>query len=222
MLASPSITHIVFLPNVSIIGVLDADAMIFSYLTEATIMSHDKLIYMRAGPGDNYKMDTVALKEPTPYEFMWVNRFPVWMWRETYQHVRNHIASVWNATFDDAFEQFSSGRFSQFNIMSNYAVQRTPEWYKLVLPNDRRGVVSVGCNICREEDIALGCCVTYGNCSGTENAFLSRYTTYNVTWGRAVTDVYKADLPEFPVDHAGRRACREFFDGEYRPICMNV
>lgn len=177
---------------------------------------------MRTMPGDHYAMDALALKEPTPYDFMWVDRFPIWMWRDTYQHVRNYVSFKWNATFDDAFEQFSGGQFSQFNIMSTYAVRHMKPWYTAVLPNDALGVVSIGCNRCREPDIALGCCVTYGDCTGAENDFLTRYNHANVSWGHDITKAYKAEIPVLPAEHPGRRACGNYLEGKYQPICMDV
>jgi hypothetical protein len=199
---------------------MDADAMIYSYLTTPTIMSPNGRIHLRAMVGDHYKMNRFALDEPTPFDFMWVDRFPIWLWRDTFQSTRNHIAMKWNTTFDRAFSQFTSGTYSEFNIMSSFALHHMQPWYRIVLPDDARGIVSVGCNRCREKDIALGCCVTYGNCSGEENDFLTRYNNVAVAWGTRISAQYKRSLPAFSKNHMGRRACNEYLNGRYKPICL--
>lgn len=177
-------------PSHQVIGVIDADAEIFSYLTRENIFAPDGRIILRAAKApSHYDMDKVALGvTATPYDFMWIDRMPIWFWKSTFANVRNHIASHWNASFNDAFRNFSTSRYSQFNIMAHYAVSFEPDRYLLVDHTSSNGTVSIGCNRCIKEDVAVGCCAVF-NVSCTSDTTIkrrswsvNRYNNYKTVW----------------------------------------
>ena len=163
--------------DADIIGVLDSDATFFSYLTPENILDADGRLRLHVvaptldapqpllrwsatelGTGSGYCNDKLALGEPAPYDAMATDRNPVWFWRETYSGVRSHVARCWGTSFDNAFAQFSSRRYCQFNILANYALTYEPDRYRAVLQTDPSAdIVSVCQNGCfRREDIAIG------------------------------------------------------------------
>lgn len=176
-------------PHHDVIGVIDADAWLISYVTRETIFAPDGRIILRAAKDpSHFHMDTVALGMPTPYDFMWIDRMPIWFWKSTFQNVRKYIASQWNtSSFDDAFRNFSVSRYSQFNIIAHYAVAMEPDKYVLVDHTDLNGTVSVGCNRCWQKDVKVGCCAVFNvSCDGvdskTRTYSINRYYRYHVQW----------------------------------------
>jgi len=171
-----------------ILGAIDSDACIFTYLTEASVLTNDGRIILRAlSTRDSYVADQDALGFDTPFNFMWTDRMPIWFWRSTFKAVRQHISTKFgNITFDEAFRQFSTRQYSQFNIIAHYALKHEPSRYKLVLESSAEGTVNVGDNRCRPGDIRIGCCQTFGvGCQEgdeDETEYLLRYNNGNTSF----------------------------------------
>eukprot|EP00947_MAST-08B_sp_MAST-8B-sp1_P005956 g5956.t1 len=141
-----------------LIGVVDSDACLYSFLTRESVLAADGRVILRAmAGGDDYygEGDALALginnsKAELRWDFMWTEKMPIWLWRGTFERARHHIMDVWGvSSFEEAFRQFSDGhRYSQFNILLNYAATHEPHLYHVV-PNtapEEDGVASVGSN----------------------------------------------------------------------------
>lgn len=187
-----------------VIGVIDGDASLFSYVTRESIFAPDGRIILRAANApDHYHMDKVALGFPTtPYDFMWIDRMPIWFWKSTFAKVRNHISGHWGSSFNDAFRNFSISKYSQFNIMAHYALVMEPDRYVLVDHRNTNGTISVGCNRCLKYDVHMGCCSVFGvGCNTTSSRFrrseiahgLNRFNNYKVAWEKD-TSLLKSHL----------------------------
>lgn len=105
----------------------------------------------------------MASKLDIDLDFMWPNRMPMWYRWETYQNLRNYIASAWKVpNFDDAYIRFyGKQRYSQFTIISSYASLFEPNYYLVITNNDTRGAISVASNRGRDVDIRVGCCRSF-------------------------------------------------------------
>ena len=174
-----------------IISIIGADGCFFSYYTKENIIAPDGRIMLRAGQQQShYQMDKVALKLPTPYEFMYPDRMPMSFWKTTFANVRQFIAKQWNVShFDDAFQEFSRGRYSQFNIIATYAITMEPDKYVLIPHDDFEhtgGTVSVGSNKCRSEDVWRGCCAAFNRECPVDTVqsceSVQRFHTYETAW----------------------------------------
>jgi hypothetical protein len=151
--------------DADIIGVIDADACFFSFLTMESFLQDGRIVSKAMKSGDHYVAgDRMAIYGPNqnqtihlPLDFMWIDRMPLFFWRSTFPMVRAAISKVWKMPFDDAFRQFSTVKFSQFNIMSNLALKHQPDLYSLRV----QGAVSVAGNRCRSGDGRIGCCRTF-------------------------------------------------------------
>ena len=177
--------------NHEIIGVIDADGCFYTHMTRENILTPDGRILLRVGNGtSHYENDKVALGfDEKVYEFMYLNRMPIFFWKSTYENARAHIAKRYNTTFDEAFKQFSLRRYSQFNIIANYALKFEADRYDFKFHTDLEGVVSFGSNYCQRGSVVTGCCAAFDipNCAGPpapeimKKVFLS-YNTYPVSW----------------------------------------
>lgn len=182
-------------PHHEIIGAIDADGCFYSYLTRENILAPDGRIKLRAAHANShYQMDQAALGMPTPYDFMYIDRMPITFWKSTFANVRHHIAKHWNKTFDDAFQEFSVSRYSQFNIIATYAINMEPEKYVLILHDSpsEEGTVSVGSNYCKRGIVNTGCCATYSaeNCTVDPDIVanaINSYANYASTWAENQT-----------------------------------
>lgn len=178
-------------PDHEIISIIDSDGCFFSFYTKENIVASDGRIMLRAGgQQSHYQMDREALKLPTPYEFMYPDRMPMSFWKSTFVNVRQFIAKQWNVSnFDNAFQEFSKGRYSQFNIIATYAITMESDRYVLIPHDDSEhtgGTVSVGSNKCRSEDVWRGCCASFNTECPIDAAQLyesiQRFHTYENAW----------------------------------------
>ena len=185
--------HLDLHTDTDMIGILDADACLNTYLTHESALSDDGRIILRAIGLDppNYANDLKALNISTAMlctalrsseghatqvdcpeghalNFMYTDTMPMWFWRDTLPKCRSYIAQQWNSSFAEAFRQFSKDSFSQFNIMSHCALLLEPDRYKLVLSSDPVGAVFVGANMCKTQDGQIGCCRSFGQSCETE------------------------------------------------------
>ncbi|CAF0920099.1 unnamed protein product [Adineta ricciae] len=152
--------------NSDYIGVIDADAMIFTFMHPIFSIftsKDDRRIVLKAIIGENYHQDKMILQFNSTLDFMWTNRMPMWYRYETFQNLRNYITSVWNEThFDNVFLKFYENQsYSQFNILSNYANRFESNYYRVILNTDSQGAVSVASNRGWYIDIFVGCCQTF-------------------------------------------------------------
>ena len=177
-------------PNHEIIGVIDADGCLFTHMTRENILGPDGRILLRAGNGtSHYQNDKLALGFDHAYEFMFIDRMPIFFWKSTFENARAHIAKHYNTTFDEAFKQFSLAQYSQFNIIANYAMKFEADRYDFKFHTDSKGVLNFGSNYYGRWTVLTGCCAAFDipNCEGhstpavMKHAFLS-YNTYPVSW----------------------------------------
>jgi len=229
--------------DADLIGVMDADSMVYAYLARSSIYDQDARILLRAATGDHYQNDPLALKSTRTasqfLDFMWTDRNPFWLRRETFQNVRNYISNEWEKSFDEAFVAFSDKSYSQFNIIFNYAVVEESNFYRAILPNDSTGVVSVGCNRCRPEDVPIGCCRSFGvECENLQHEWrgnidhLLRFNNYDVSWiGRGdMVDAYysevQKELGEIDPDLVDemKQSCEAYIKGQVRhgALCVEL
>lgn len=183
-----------------IIGVIDSDAMIYSLITLSTILTSDAKIRIQSTLPDHFPNDSKVLEFDnfTYYDYMYPDRFPQWFWKDTFKNVRQWLMRKYHqTTFNDAYAVFSYERHCQFNIMYDYAMKFELERYQNYPFNTDNGVISVACNRCRENDIALGCCYNYGVCNkeyrfqtNDDFKFLWRYNNYKVHW-KDVAEIVK-------------------------------
>ncbi len=195
-----------------VIGVVDSDACFHTFLTQSGIFADDGRIILRSiGLEKHYENVLSALNLTTTmlcshlassnsqiacpsfdsdelyFNVMWTDTMPMWFWRDTFETCRSFISSRWGMSFPEAFKEFSRKSFSQFDILANCALLLSPDRYKLVLPDDLEGVVSVGSNRCIPEHERIGCCRTYGvSCKQkedhTEYEHILRYNNVKVAW----------------------------------------
>jgi len=179
-------------PNHEIIRVIDGDGCFYTHMTRENFLAPDGRILLRVGNGtSHYENDKVALGfDENSYELMWHNRMPIFFWKSTFENARAHIAKRYNTTFDEAFKQFSLAKYSQFNIIGNYALKFEADRYEFKFHTDLEGVVSVGSNYCCRETVITGCCAAFDipDCAGPpapetmRKVFLSYDSTYPVSW----------------------------------------
>eukprot|EP00957_Ditylum_brightwellii_P057715 4376228-Ditylum_brightwellii.AAC.1 len=177
-------------PNHEIIGVIDADGCFLNYVTCENMLAPDGRILLCAGNGtSHYRNDIVALGFDYAYEFMYINKMPIFFWKSTFENARAHIAKHYNTTFDEVFKHFSLASYSQFNIIASYVLEFEADRYDFRFHTDLEGVVNVGSNYCSWKNVITGCCAAFDipNCAGPpapesmRNAFLL-YSTYPVSW----------------------------------------
>eukprot|EP01083_Nonionella_stella_P020553 56991_1 len=186
--------------DADIVGVIDSDAQIYSFITLNTILDASNKIKTQSNAGDHYKGDARILQfeDFTYYDFMFPDRFPQWFWRDTFEHTRQYLMKKYNQrTFDEAYSVFSTPGYSQFNILYQYSMKFEHDRYSNVpchLHDISMGMVSVACNRCREEDILRGCCYNFGDvvsdkCLGlhpSKYEFLWRYTNCKNIWTNTI------------------------------------
>lgn len=227
--------------DADLIGVMDADSMVYAYLARSSIYDQDARILLRAATGDHYKNDPLALNSirnaSQLLDFMWTDRNPFWLRRETFQNVRNFISHEWKKSFDKGFIDFSNEPYSQFNIIFNYAVVEESKFYRAILPDDSTGIVSVGCNRCRPQDVPIGCCRSFDvGCKNLQHEWranvdhLLRFNNYNVSWiERAdMVDAYYSEvqkelgeLDAALVDEM-KQACEAYLTGQAIEVCTDT
>jgi hypothetical protein len=94
-----------------------------------------------------YPGNSDCLKQETHYDFMGTDIMPQFFYRDTLVNARNHILHMHgNVSFEDAWKIFARKRLSPVNVLSTYAITHEPSRYKLVLPNDTVGMISVASN----------------------------------------------------------------------------
>lgn len=220
--------------SANIISIIDSDAMLFGYLTEAALMRSGKIILRAAHGGDHYRMDKIALNlSETPYDFMWIDRMPLVFRRETLINVRIYISSLWGMSFNEAFKNISAGPFSQFNIISYYSYIFEHAFYDLITHKDSRGFISIGDNRGNANFLHQSCCNHYFvGCSSMhahgDLAYMLRYNNYNVSWINNVTianaflehvrDVLSSKHESVVWGHTD--ACQKFVTGRWTPFCQ--
>jgi len=158
--------------DATIIGAVDSDSTFVSYMTMSNILTKSGKIKLHVispksemnlyncifGEGSQYCNDKIALGVPTPYDAMITDRMPIFFWRSTFTNCRKYISDLHKCSFEDAFKIFSKDRYSQFNILANYAIIFEPHLYEVCNENDQFcDSVSVAQNGCpNNRDIMIG------------------------------------------------------------------
>jgi hypothetical protein len=222
-----------------IVGVVDSDACIFTYMMDESILSQENRIYLRALDLKplTYKNDLVALQLSTKefceetkiwphqpncpddhpdddfsYNFMYTDAMPIWFWRDTLPLCRAFIAKRWNSTFAHAFVEFSRLSFSQFNILANCALFLQPDKYQLVIPSSAEGVVTVGSNRCRPGDTEIGCCRSFDvGCDGSDPHDIEHLLRFN-----------NAHVAWLANESFARRKSSEYYQNVHEEISRSV
>jgi len=221
--------------SANLVGSIDSDAMFFSLLTESTIYDEKKKVICKAiNRTIHYKNDGIALRMENVHAYMWIDRFPFWFQRETFQNARSYIAKQWGVSFDRAFDEFSRKKYSEWNIISHYAVYREPSHYTLRLTSSPKGTVSVAGQKGSREEAVTGCCQLFGvGCrSSIINAttHLLRYNHEETGWLRISAGAEAANehylqaaelIQSMQVQDFNSRvaACKLFQDSAYPSIC---
>ena len=140
-------------------------------------------------------------------------------------------------SFDEAFVAFSDKPYSQFNIVFNYAVVEESHFYRAILPSDPTGVVSVGCNRCRPQDVPIGCCRSFGvGCGNLQHEWrenidhLLRFNNYGVSWiGRGdMVDAYYSEVRkelgelDAALVDGMKQACEAHLKGQAMQVCTDI
>ena len=151
-----------------VIGVVDSDSTLTSYLTDEVIFTNDNKIKLKGVKplvgwkhwakesesyvfknGAQHKNDDVALKFETTIDLMATNMMPIFFWKDTFKNFRNYIADVWGMSFNEAYKCFSREPYCQFNILANYALKFESDRYEFVdLFTDLNGKLAVAQNGC--------------------------------------------------------------------------
>eukprot|EP00906_Rhabdomonas_costata_P025355 RCo036267 len=224
--------------NRTVIGLMDSDACFFSFLTDEVLLDPQGRLFLRmAHDPSQYAKDAALLGlSRGTLDAMWIDRMPIFFWRETIANVRRFLTQRYHVqTFDQAFVKLLDvGRFSPVNVLALYAAHFEPQRYHVV-PHDRRtGVVSVGGNRCRPLDFAAGCCQTHAvRCSPWSQSDIShvlRYNHYRVAWWyhrRLWDDHYQRvarELRKMPDARraAMKRACEQFRESNASRLSYNM
>jgi len=119
-----------------IIAVVDSDTCIHTFITPEDYLTKDGKIILHATAGGSHWAagDSIALGFVPEYDLMWTDIFPIFFWRDTFQHVREEIGDrLGNGSFATAFKKFNRALYSQFNIIGNWALQHEPARYEVVV-----------------------------------------------------------------------------------------
>ncbi|CAF1134273.1 unnamed protein product [Adineta steineri] len=228
-----------YLSNSDYIGVIDSDAMLFTFMHpfySIFASDDDKRIMLKPMTGDHYHEDRLALQFNNTLDFMYTNLMPMWYRWETFQNLRNYISLAWNgSSFDDAFIEFSKNqRYSQFNILSTYASLFESNYYRIIMNSDTRGAVSVGSNRGREADIRIGCCRSFHiGCNDTSLPELNKdhLLRYDNTEFAAINATEKNDayyayvheylkqMPSYIVSNM-KKSCELYLSRRRNRICL--
>ncbi len=186
-------------PSDEVIGVIHGDPWCFSYLSRGNIFAWNDHITLRAAKGQSCdNIDSVALGMKTPYNFMYVDKAPIfWFWKSTFVNVRNHIASHWNSSFEDVFRNLSMSTYSPLNIIANYASRWESYRYLVVMHEDDENSC---CYQCETKDVLVSCCVVFnvscppgGTSIQDRSRHVNRYNNYKSVWETAVANPHYVD-----------------------------
>ena len=115
--------------NDSIIAWMDNDAAFFTPVTKSSIFTGTKLRAMGTECTFSYSWvqewaRTTELALGLPYVADFMIYFPVYIYRDTFAHCREHILKRFNTTnFEEAFRKFYKGLISPVSVILSYA------WY---------------------------------------------------------------------------------------------
>eukprot|EP01048_Picozoa_sp_COSAG05_P001830 COSAG05_NODE_66_length_22253_cov_14.954455_3_plen_465_part_00 len=123
-----------------IIGSMDSDGCVSTFLTHEDIINMKGKIRIHATTGDRWKGgDSIALNFTSEFDVMYTDTFPVFFWADTFAAMRAEVAERLGGekrSFAHAFKTFNRKGYSQFNILANWAIKHQPERYELVLHCD--------------------------------------------------------------------------------------
>ena len=126
--------------SAEIIGAMDSDGCITTFLTHEDIFTLKGKIKIHATSGDRWKGgDSLALNFSSEFDVMYTDTFPVFFWTDTFTALRTDIAGRLGGeagTFENAFQVFNREGYSQFNILANWALTHEPERYELIFHCD--------------------------------------------------------------------------------------
>ena len=167
-----------------VVGVLDSDACLTSFLTRRDVFSADGRIHLHAvRDTDHWEgawRKVLGLGDAPRVDVMWADLFPIFFWRSTFAAFRNATERRLGMPFLEAFAQFSSTRRSQardlrpiyspVNIVASWALANEPHRYLLVPEPSEAHAANLAsqasvfgshktCGYCEDRAfVALGCC----------------------------------------------------------------
>lgn len=224
--------------NATIIGQMDSDARLFSFLAPFNVATdnHGKVI-VRAIPHDHelYQGDQWFLKSGAKdINSMTANNFPMFFWRETFGTFRAHVAALHGvAQFDDAFSKLQDTGlgFSWQNLIYRFALFYRKQQYSLCDPYSPKSMCfTIGYNGDCEptRQVAAGCCRTFNEltCDDTlkrdsqhllQQGYMYRYNQVPMYISRKdLVDVHYERIHEYlqqvPEAKAMQDQCAAFMD----------
>ena len=199
-----------------IVAVVDSDTCIHTFITPEDYLTKDGKIILHATAGGSHWAagDSLALGFVPEYDLMWTDIFPIFFWRDTFEHVRKEIGDrLGNGSFASAFKKFNRALYSQFNIIGNWALQHDPGRYEVVVHASEehgRSVdrLTLGAHKehgwCSDRDVFIDGCKTAfgdeGHSSTTKlnfKAHADRVSLYTRSMEKSVHTAMKASCSEF-------------------------
>lgn len=138
--------------DADIIGIVDSDVQLTSYLSKSSIFTPDGKIIVQGIAEDElqqpymYGNDRLALKTDRPLlDVMGCGSMPQFIHRSTFKNCRDYMMAVHNVTtFEALWQIIAANPMSPVNVILNYALIREPHRYRAVSGKERAAFPIVG------------------------------------------------------------------------------
>ena len=168
--------------TIDIIGVLGVKDTFHSFVTMSNLIDEEgKLLNVAvySPQAINSKAHHTIPKLDDQYDMMTVSHSPKLFYRSTFEHLRHFLVKQYRAeSLQEIWaKHIQTIAWPILNIVFNYALQFENEKYKVILPQDNSGILSIASGD-QNIDKKFGCCHVFGIYAGKDCAVEKEEETY--------------------------------------------